>query len=352
MSSVKGLLARKKSEKIASAIEASTLTPEQKTAGGLFLNRLKGGIKPKSAVVKTQPTKSEIAPLASTPTATPVEGENETEEGLDSKMAEELPPEPEEPLEDLPDVEGLLKEGQIPHDAGDFEPFEKIAASESIYQSRRPHPLDLFKSLSVDFGGMGWAEWTPEATWAAIKEKTGAAPNALVRNMIGALKSLVESESFWNEHHSFLWIAQALNGDIPDFSDLPELTPEQIVFAIHVADQIRDGSPIKMPDKSELPGMQYGDQVMATVAVIFHIAGLLFVPPPVPAEANVQIRKLQDPAAQAMSRQVETAWSKLVKRVEGGEALKAADFDPDDPLDLQLARMTSIREYMSNPHAE
>lgn len=352
MSSLKGLLAKKKSEKVAASLEAATLTPEQKTAGGLFLNRLKGGLKPKSSVVKTQPPKSEIAPLASTPIATPVDGESASEDGLDSKMAEELPLEQEEPVEDLPDVEGLLKEGQMPADAGDFDPFEKIAAEESIYQSRRPHPLDLFRTLSSDFGGMRWAEWTPENTWAAIKDKTGSAPNALVRNMVGALKSLVESESFWNEHHSFLWIAQALNGDIPDFTDLPELTPEQIVFAIHVAEQIRDNQPIKMPDNTEIPGVVFDDQVLATIAVIFHMAGLLFVPPPVHGEANVLIRKLQDPAAQAMSRQVEAAWAKLVKRVEGGEALKAADFDPDDPLDLQLARLGAIREYVSNPHAE
>lgn len=359
MSSVGAFLKQKKTDRAPIASAAPPLDEEQRKQANIFLGRLGKGVKAKATVIPTnQLKKTELPPPASAPTPTSA-SDGERDEDAPGSTEDKVAAEVEAaPADDLPseDGEALFDgepgEGHVPPDVRDFEPFEKAAAEATIYQSRRPHPVSLFSQLGKDFGRLSWAAWTPEQTWREIREKTGAAPSPVVRNMIGALRGLVESEAFWNEHHAFLWMAQALNGEVPDFSVLPELAPEQIAFAVHVAGQIRDGSPVVLPDKSSIPGVRYDEQVLATIAAIFHLAGLLVVPPPIPGEANEQIRRLQDAAAQAMARDVSAAWGKLEKRLDSGTKLAAEEFDQQEPLDLQLARLVSIWEYVNNPHAE
>lgn len=358
------LFAKKKAERgpLVGSGMARPLSPEEKERGSLFLRRKMnpGAVKPKPMHLATQ-VSTEKAPPASAPTAVMPDAPEIDEEGspVVDKMAEDVEPvypdgdASSESLAVGVDLQEKSAQGHFAHpeiDTRDFQPFEKVASQGSIYQSERPHPIDLFKSLSKDFKKLEWAGWVQENVWRAIREKTGAGPSEVVRNMVGAFQAILNSEAFWEEHHAFLWIAQALNGEVPDFSDLPELSPEQIIFAMHVVGQIRGQEPIRS-NGVEAAGVHYGDQVIATIAVIFHMAGLLCAPWTQDG-VNDQIRRLQDPAAQAMSREVEQAWGRLVTKLDAGERPKAESFDSGDPRDLQLARLTAIWEYVNNPHAE
>ena len=349
------------------------LSEEDKARGSLFMQRFKGKgtPKPQHAAMVTEKGPPASAPVSPESDAATMD-EQSTTEVYDKSAEEAVVEEPVEPLEE--DLSGstdaLVEVVAQPEmklaelkDERDFQPFEKVAEIGTIYQSDRPHPIDLFKTLSHDFGGLAWADWTPEQTIDEINRKSGKLPSPVVRNMIGALKALMQSESFWHEHHSFLWIAQALNGEVPDFSNLPELTPEQVTFAVHVANQLRDRYPIQRPAGGEaIMGVFYDDQVLATIAVIFHMAGLIAAPSPLQAEEHVEsystigvngyIRRLLDPAAQAMSRDVEKAWSRLEKKLVAGERPNPDDFDTGDARDMQLARLVAIWEYINHPHAE
>jgi hypothetical protein len=358
----------------ASGSLAAPLTEEQRERGSLFMRRFAGKAgDPKPLHPRMNPAvPSEKGPPASSPVSPENDAATLDEDSTGpvvDKMAEEEAAADPLPIDDEPDgsadalVDDLQPEVKMAglKDERDFQPFQKVA-SDSIYQSDKPHPIELFKALSHDFGGLGWATWTPEQTIEEIKTKSAQPPSQVVRNMIGAMRALMQSESFWHEHHSFLWIAQALNGEVPDFSNLPELTPEQVVFAVSVANQLRDRSPIQMAGKEPVPGVVYDDQVLATIAVIFHMAGLIAAPSPLQGAetsdaystigVNGYIRRLLDPAAQAMSRDVEKAWGRLETKLVAGEKPNPDDFDTGDARDMQLARLVAIWEYIHHPHAE
>lgn len=219
---------------------------------------------------------------------------------------------------------------------------EKTAADDSIYSSREPHPVALFKTLGRDFNRLEWTLWEPEHIVRAISEMTSNSPSEEVRNMIGALGGLVESEAFWNEHHVFLWTAQALNGQVPIMTTLPELSPEEVVFAVGVANLIRDGETLDLPNGETLPGVTIGVQVAATIAAVFHMAGLVYAPEPVDI-ANEHLSKLHEPEIKLLAKRVAAAWEQISEEVE-----------PDleaDTLGLQLARLVDIRDYVRNPYA-
>ena len=175
----------------------------------------------------------------------------------------------------------------------------------------------------------------------AIAEVTSSHPSEEVRNMIGALAGLVESEAFWNEHHIFLWTAQALNGQVPIMTTLPELSPEEVVFAVGVANLIRDGETLDLPNGETLPGVTIGVQVAATIAAVFHMAGLVYAPEPVDV-ANEHLSKLHEPEIKALAKSVATEWERVSE--EGEPDLEA------DTLGLQLARLVDIRDYVRNPY--
>jgi len=220
---------------------------------------------------------------------------------------------------------------------------EKLAAGEaSVYQSSEPHPLRLFEQLSADFDRLEWTLWEPEAQWDAIEHISGVAPSDVVKDTIGALGTLVESEAFWNEHHIFLWTAQALNGQITDFARLPDLTPAEVTFAIGVAAAVRDADDIELPDGSTIPGVTFDDQVLATIAVVFHTHGLVFAPPPLDG-VNEHLAKFHDAYARGLAAEVKAEWGKM------GDGVPV-DLD-ETPLALQIARLIDIREYVRDPYA-
>lgn len=221
---------------------------------------------------------------------------------------------------------------------------EKVAGDAPVdtYQSDEPHPLRLFEKLAADFDRLEWAVWEPEALWHAISIVSGRAPSEVVKNVIGALSTLVESEAFWNEHHVFLWTAAALNGQVPDFASLPDLTPAEVTFAVGVAAAVRDAEDLQLPDGSTIPGVVFGDQVLATIAAIFHMAGLVYAPAPLEG-ANEYLAKVHDQSARGLAAEVEAEWGKMDDGVP-------IDLE-ETPLGLQLARLIDIREYVRDPYA-
>lgn len=212
-----------------------------------------------------------------------------------------------------------------------------------IYQSNRPHPIELFKKLSSDFNRLEWTVWEPEALSAEIEAVSGSRPSEVVRNMIGALSALVESEAFWREHHVFLFTCQALNAQITDFSVLPDLTPAEIAFAVGVANEVRDGDDLDLPNGERISGVRFDDQVIATIAAVFHGYGLVYAPEPF-ERVNEYLRRLQDESGRALADEVKAAWDSM-----GAGAPEELDASS---LGLQIARLYDITEYVRDPFAD
>lgn len=85
-------------------------------------------------------------------------------------------------------------------------------------------------------------------------------------NQAMAVKVLKHTRHYWEDFTSFEDITLALNGDIPDFEVIQGCTPEQIWYAINLADQFR-------------PGMEYSKEVQLYVKFMFNDAGYFIYPP-------------------------------------------------------------------------
>jgi len=195
---------------------------------------------------------------------------------------------------------------------------------------RKAWPLALLKQLHADYG-WDWLEWEPEALWEAIGN-----PLPVVRDIIGALRTLFTTESFWEEYHVFLWCCQAFNGRPVDFRLIPELDPAEIMYGVMTVEQIRGQKKFELPNGAKVEGAVYGPEILATIAASFRLAGMVYVPPPVEGATSLLLDTC-DPWVRPLSEKVKLAWEAL----DHGEAPRA----DESALGVQVAQLLLIREY-------
>jgi hypothetical protein len=85
-------------------------------------------------------------------------------------------------------------------------------------------------------------------------------------NKVMAMKLLKHTRHFWENFYAFENIVLALNDVVPDFEKIDGCTPEQIWYAVQLADQIR-------------PGMGYAKEVQIYVKFMCNDSGVFIYPP-------------------------------------------------------------------------
>lgn len=200
----------------------------------------------------------------------------------------------------------------------------------SYSMRQKAWPLALLKQLHADHG-WDWLEWEPEALWEAIGN-----PPAVVRDIIGALRTLFTTEAFWQEYHVFLWCCQAFNGRPVDFRVIPELEPAEIMYGVLTVEQIRGTKKFKLPNSSVVDGATYGPEILATIAAAFRVAGMVYVPPPVAGATSLLLGQC-DAYVRPLSAKVADAWDALSR----GEEVPV----DETALGVQVSRLMLIREY-------
>lgn len=230
----------------------------------------------------------------------------------------------------------------------------KQSSSDDPFATSNPHPLRLASALSREYG-TDWLSWEPETIWGEIRELVGAEPPAAVKDMVMAIMALLTTDNFWTEHHIFLWTVQALNGTSPDFTVLPEPRPEELAFAVYVANQIRDNTPITTPNGETVDiGIYYNRDVTSAIATSLFLRGLVWAPRPFQGHGDVDeetglalpdtneiLGSLMDPDGRALANRVAKAWATI--EAEGIEDLESPE---DTPESVQIAHLFSIRNYV------
>ena len=84
-------------------------------------------------------------------------------------------------------------------------------------------------------------------------------------NKTMAIKTLKHNRHFWENFYAFEDIVLALNDVVPDFTKIDGCTPEQIWYAVQLADQIR-------------PGMEYSKEVQLYVKFMSNDVGTYIYP--------------------------------------------------------------------------
>lgn len=85
-------------------------------------------------------------------------------------------------------------------------------------------------------------------------------------NTTMALKLLKHTRHFWENFYAFEDMVLALNGVVPDFGNLEGCTPEQIWYAVQLAEKIR-------------PEMEYAKEIQLYVKAMSNEAGVFVYPP-------------------------------------------------------------------------
>jgi len=88
-------------------------------------------------------------------------------------------------------------------------------------------------------------------------------------NQVMAFKTLKRTRGFWENCYIFEDIVQALSGRIPDPHCIEGALPEEIWYAMDIANRI-------------FPGREFSDEVIAYIKYFSHEAGVYVYPPYLP----------------------------------------------------------------------
>jgi len=124
--------------------------------------------------------------------------------------------------------------------------------------------LDL---ILIDTFGPDWLEWESETVWSEIEAEFGATPSVHSRNKINALKTMHIVDTPWTEWEVFNIVAQALNGNIPDFRILQKPSPLEVAFAVEVMRKVKE--------------REFSSEIARFVAAAFLNEEIVYLPPPV-----------------------------------------------------------------------
>lgn len=261
--------------------------------------------------------------------------------GFLSRLSEETPiaPATDAPKMVQPDNVGPSPVDDLPSTATERTSLKtakaKKAAAESPYDGRIRDPVEMLGRLHADFDGFAWADWELEALWDAVAAKFGQPPSAAVKDMIGALGVLLHSESFWHEAHIFLWTCQALCGKSVDFRQIPELEPWEVIYGAKVARHVREERDSELPNGKKVPGVHFAPEILATVAAVFRMAGMVYVPFPLEGATSHLVEGLDD-SAKELSAEVKARWKEVRKDPSKAD-------DTEGALRVQLDRLSEVR---------
>jgi len=87
-----------------------------------------------------------------------------------------------------------------------------------------------------------WHEWEPETIWKTLERSYGIELSDVEKNKVNAIKAIY-SETFVRDWEAFEKVSLALDGIIPEFDIMQDITPNQIAGALITANIVRLSEP-------------------------------------------------------------------------------------------------------------
>ena len=91
----------------------------------------------------------------------------------------------------------------------------------------------------IEMYGADWVSWLPETIRQQLKADYGEIPENIIQKIF-SIKTMLNSDDFWNDVYVFQNIILALNDVYPDFSSFQEIGPSQLVYGILQSKKIRN----------------------------------------------------------------------------------------------------------------
>ena len=187
-------------------------------------------------------------------------------------------------------------------------------------QTVSPNPIVLSRAL--DQADEAWYTWEPEAIHDTARDAGYDTSEVSVLDMLGALCVLkAQTEQFWSEWEVFENIVHALNGNVPDFSQVQPASPAETAFAVGAASEIASGD------------MSY--EVKAYVEAILHSNGLSF--------GTMSLEGIHDRSSHPDRRQEVAARYEALMDQEDPDITESA-------VDIEALKMLAIGAYVRHNH--
>lgn len=197
----------------------------------------------------------------------------------------------------------------------------KVADAPSL--TKASTAIDIVRALSVL--GSGWITWEPETIWTEMKRALDVSPTDAIKAKVNAVKTLLVSNEFWDDHLAFEKVVVSLNGITPLFDQYQNPSPGMIAKALKQAAEIRTAP--------------FSDEVLRFIAASCFEEGLVLLPSPLDV-AQESLDELTAPVAgRALKEAISQEWARL------GDAGAKDGMYAETPTGVQLARMKAIQEY-------
>ena len=229
--------------------------------------------------------------------------------------ASNRPKKDDQPQEVDPEVEEELPPEKVKLD---------IQASRNVLKGSTTHPLLIAALMKTKYGD-SWASWLPETLWETLRRDIGPV-SEVSQNKIQALAVSLATNFTWSDWTTFENCGRAFNNTIPIFGQLQPLSPGEAAFTVSVLDALTEE--------------ELSSEVLGYIASVCMYNGIVYAP----EDMFGKVQPFIDAQSKdtAIRDEVKKAWASL-----GKQDISQVDLIDDRPLDVQVTKLWSVREYLS-----
>jgi hypothetical protein len=183
--------------------------------------------------------------------------------------------------------------------------------------------MELFDFLMKHYK-TEWFEWYPETITKTI---LNGKENEIILNKILALATCCKTDTPWLEWHIFENVGKAFNHQVPNFGYIQPLSVGECWVTMKTMEYMRSSE-------------DWSNEVMIYIATVCYANNFVYLP------ENSVLSKAQDHldgfgTDLDLKMKTKESWSKI----EGRNVLDA-EFNEDDPVQVQLAKLSLAQQYM------
>lgn len=206
---------------------------------------------------------------------------------------------------------------------------EDIEVPYGFFKGTDAHPLKMVVLLKTKYGD-DWVEWLPETLWETIRKDIGPI-SEVSQNKVQALAAALATDSPWQDWNIFENCGRAFNNTIPVFGEIQPLSPIETAFTIYVLKKLNNYS--------------FSDDVLGYIASVCLYSGIIYAPRTFFSGVQSLIDKQNK--RPELKAEIEAAW-----KIASKEDLLGVEFDIAKPVDVQIAKLWAVQEYLLEKAAQ
>lgn len=240
------------------------------------------------------------------------------EEQASSDPSEEAPPEPQP--EQPPEMVEL---------AGEQQEDPPLVIPKNLFRIEEIHPLKLLMVLRYKYKD-NWVEWLPETLWETIRRDIGAI-SEINQNKVQALAVSLSTDAPWQDWTTFENVGRAFNDTLPVFGLMQPLSPAEAAFTVLLLKKLHD--------------FAFSGETLGYIASVCLYNGIVYAPQKWFGKVQPMIDNQN--SAHDIRDAVIKAW-----QVVKGKPLEDVAFNDSKPVDVHVAKLWAIGEYIRGKDAQ